>query len=379
MTTAAACLAAGMLLAATGACGYYALLTTLGWWPRRPEPTPTPGLRLAVLVPAHDEEATVATAVRSVLASGYPRGLLEVVVVADNCADATARVARAAGATCLERTSLQRGKGHALAWGLPQVLAGGAGAVLVLDADCRVAPGSLAQLASAVGCGAGAAQAALRVDPRPGAAGLVAGVGAELDNAVSAGRDRLGGSAALRGTGMLLARGTLEAHPWGECGLAEDAEYAARLARAGVRVRFCPGAVVSTAAPPTAEALSAQRRRWRAALTQSGPGRLHRAVASKPLVLVQLAATAALVALAAPLLPAPLAAALAGWLLAVVAATGAVYGRAASRAGAALGGPLGLLRAGAAVIGLAGVALAGLAGRRELVWARTARVASGEL
>ena len=215
MPTAAACLAAGMLLAATGACGYYALFAGLGWRPRRPELVPAPGLRLAVLVPAHDEETTVADAVRSVLASGYPRGLLEVVVVADNCADATARVARGAGATCLERTSPSRGKGHALAWGLPQVLAGGAGAVLVLDADCRVSPGALAQLASAVECGAGAAQAALRVDPRPGAAGLVAGVGAELDNAVSAGRDRLGGSAALRGTGMLLGRGHARSAPVG--------------------------------------------------------------------------------------------------------------------------------------------------------------------
>src|SRR5436309_2606821 len=74
-----------------------------------------------------------------------------------------------------------------------------------------------------------------------GPAALVSAVGSAIENAVSAGKCRLGRSAALRGSGMAFARGLLERHPWRAFGLTEDAEYGAELAAAGVRVRFLPG------------------------------------------------------------------------------------------------------------------------------------------
>lgn len=65
-------------------------------------------------------------------------------LVAHNCSDDTAVVARAAGARAVERTSATaRGKGHALAFGLQQVADTPPDVVLVLDADCTLRPGSL--------------------------------------------------------------------------------------------------------------------------------------------------------------------------------------------------------------------------------------------
>src|SRR5579872_1187783 len=73
--------------------------------------------RLAVLVPAHDEELLVGRCVHSLLDQTYPAGSYEVFVIADNCSDGTAAVAEAAGARVLVRTEpSSRGKGRALRW-----------------------------------------------------------------------------------------------------------------------------------------------------------------------------------------------------------------------------------------------------------------------
>src|SRR5271165_5812496 len=61
-------------------------------------------LRFVVAIPAHDEEAGIVETVRSCLAQDYPRELFDVLVIADNCQDQTADLARREGATVLERS-----------------------------------------------------------------------------------------------------------------------------------------------------------------------------------------------------------------------------------------------------------------------------------
>src|SRR5262249_13139875 len=97
--------------------------------------------RTAILIPAHNESASIASAVAAVRPE-----LMEfdrVVIVADNCSDDTARRAIQGGAEVTERNDPQRlGKGYALDHGIrfleqstpPEV-------VLFLDADCELAPG----------------------------------------------------------------------------------------------------------------------------------------------------------------------------------------------------------------------------------------------
>jgi GT2 family glycosyltransferase len=362
------------LVPATVACLYYFALTAVGWRRVRPLPETQPVHAFAVVIPAHDEEHGLPATVRSVLSSDYPPDKLRVLVVADNCADRTAEVARRLGADCLERHDpVHRGKGYALAAGLSHAAAGGADAVAVLDADSELDPAALRGLDAALAAGAGAAQAAVAArGPAGSPQWLVSAVGAELDNAVSVGLDRLGGSAALRGNGMAFRRAALERVPWAAFGPAEDAEYGAALRRAGVRVRFAPAAVVWTSAPPSRAALLTQRKRWRAALSAGGAGPLGRWLASKPLVLLHLLLTTATVAASAAWLPAGTAGWLLGWAGALVGLTGAVYLRAIRRAGAWPGGPGAVLKAAGAAARLGWVALAGTAGRCG-GWERTPR------
>jgi cellulose synthase/poly-beta-1,6-N-acetylglucosamine synthase-like glycosyltransferase len=270
------------LLPATLACLAY-LVPTLAGRLRR-----TTAARLAqthtfsVLIPAHNEEATLPEALRSLAEQNYPACQVRVYVVADNCTDGTATAAT--GTTCLVRNDPHHpGKGRAVAFGLEHVLADRPDAVLILDADCDLNPEALRSLNASFNAGAIAVQAAVRSrNADAGPAGYVAAVGAAVDAAVAAGRDRLGLSVPLRGTGMAFRREVLERVPWDAFGPVEDAEYSRQLHAAGVRVRFCEGAEVSCDAPAVVEALCRQRRRWRAAA---------RFVSSKPLVLLHLAAT----------------------------------------------------------------------------------------
>jgi cellulose synthase/poly-beta-1,6-N-acetylglucosamine synthase-like glycosyltransferase len=279
----AACLA--VLLPATAACLSYLVPTVVGLLrgTHVPRLAGKP-LTFAVLIPAHNEEQSLPAALRSLAAQDYPADRLRVTVVADNCTDRTDEAAT--GTTCLVRHDPKRpGKGRAVAFGLERILADRPDAVLVLDADCELNPDALRHLNAAFAAGAVAVQATVRSrNADVGPAGYVAAVGAAVDAAVAAGRDRLGLSVPLRGTGMAFRRELLERIPWEAYGPVEDAEYAARLRAAGVRVRFCGGAVVACDAPAAVEELCRQRRRWRAAAGF---------LSSKPLVLIHLAATVA--------------------------------------------------------------------------------------
>ena len=79
---------------------------------------------VVVLVPAHDEEGTIAHCVEAFENQTYPRERYRVVVVADNCTDDTAGIASRAGAEVLLRDEPDAlGKGRALRWAMDQLLA----------------------------------------------------------------------------------------------------------------------------------------------------------------------------------------------------------------------------------------------------------------
>ena len=127
-----------------------ALQTLASWLPKRgysrPVHTDAPAPSLVVLMPAHDEAEIIESMVTQALRV-MPAGA-RLLVVADNCKDDTAARARSAGAEVIERTNLElRGKGYALAHGVDHMRAAPPDVVVVFDADCVAAPGSLAAIA----------------------------------------------------------------------------------------------------------------------------------------------------------------------------------------------------------------------------------------
>lgn len=223
--------------------------------------------RFVIVVPAHNEEIAIAKTVRSLVSIDYPRTLFEVIVVADNCTDATAALARAEGARVLERTNtVERGKGYALRWCFDTVLAEqpACDAVVVIDADTTVSSNYLTALNAAIEEGALVMQTSDLVEPCPGVWTTEAiRLSFVLYNYVRPlGRKALGFSAGLRGNGMCFTASALRAVPWHAYSKAEDLEYGLQMLMAGYTVRFVPEAIALATMPQQASNAESQRARW---------------------------------------------------------------------------------------------------------------------
>jgi len=239
-------------------------------WPATPAfPWAAPP-RFLVVIPAHEEEAGIGATVASCLAADYPPGRFAVCVIADNCSDRTAAVARAAGAQVVTRRDPgRRGKGHALGYlfnaDVPGVDMGGYDAAVVVDADSILDPRALSAFAAALAEGGEWLQAYNIVgNPDESRRTRLLAYAFGLINGVHLlGQQGLGMGVGLRGNGMCLATSALARVSWREHGLAEDAEFSWVLRTLGERARFVPGAVVRSAmlarSGPGAEA---QRGRW---------------------------------------------------------------------------------------------------------------------
>ncbi len=234
------------------------------------EPAPAAAgapLRVVTLVPAHDEGDGIEAAVAALAAQDHPAGRHETIVIADNCADATAARAAAAGATVWERDApTDRGKGQALAWALERVWRErpGTEAIAMVDADCLASPGFLAACDRRLRTGARAVQADYAVgNPAASSSSALRYAGFALMHRVRPrGKERLGVSAGLFGTGMAFRADLLRECPWESFSVTEDAEYHLRLVEAGERVRYAGEARVTSAMPTTDRGASEQQMRW---------------------------------------------------------------------------------------------------------------------
>lgn len=250
-----------------GLISYTFLVALAGFLPRRRIRPGRRAHRLLVLIPAHDEETVVGEAVRALASQDYPRDRFRVVVVADNCGDATAERARAAGADLvLERTDRRLlGKGFALAWAGERALATyPADAICVFDADNVMGPGFLAAMDDRLDAGDLVVQGVVETK-NPDDSWVTRA--STLGQAVAArlfqrSRDRLGMSASLAGTGYCIRTEVLRAHPADPGCLTDDHELQLRLLRAGIRVAFAPEAITFDEKPITLGASLRQRVRW---------------------------------------------------------------------------------------------------------------------
>ncbi|MDQ3900546.1 MAG: glycosyltransferase family 2 protein [Actinomycetota bacterium] len=253
-------LATGTLLTLLAAAG-------IGRRARPPAARSAQQLRFAVLVPAHDEELDIGRTVAGLQRLEYPRDRYEVVVIADNCRDRTAELAREAGATVYERADpVRRGKGYALASAFewlrrerPEVEA-----IAVVDADCQVTPNILTAMDARLRSGAAAVQTDNVVaNPHESWSSALRYAAFVLVNTVvPLGRATFGFSCGLRGTGMGFRRDLLERHPWQAFSLAEDGEYQMGLLAAGEPITFAHEAAVTSAMPTALRVAREQHLRW---------------------------------------------------------------------------------------------------------------------
>lgn len=277
--------------------GYLGLLTLLSGKLKAPVYGP-PKLRFDFVVPSHNEELGIARTVKNLLAVDWPADKFRVLVVADNCKDATAARAREAGATVLERTDLQnRGKGYALHHAFERSLADQqADAVVVVDADTLVSPNLLQSFAARLEQGAMAAQTHYGVleEKSSWRTRLMRIAFSVFHGVRSLARERLGVSCGLRGNGMCFSHALIREVPHDAFSVVEDVEYGIRIARKGHRVWYAHESHVLGEMVSSEKASRSQRRRWEggriALMKQYGLPLLIDGLKKRSLLLIDMAA-----------------------------------------------------------------------------------------
>ncbi|MCX7098242.1 MAG: glycosyltransferase family 2 protein [Methylococcales bacterium] len=221
--------------------------------------------RLAVVMPAHNEAEGIAACVANLLASLAHSHGCTLVVIADNCQDATAAIAAQAGARVLERhNDIQRGKGYALDYAFKTLLTEEFDGFIVVDADSRVDVALVHEFQLAFAQGLSAAQCRYRIaNPEASRRARLQYIAWLAFNELRLlGREQLQVSVGILGNGFALSRAVLEAVPYEAGSIAEDMEYHLRLVNAGYKVNFIDSVVVSSDAPNQGDNAAVQRTRW---------------------------------------------------------------------------------------------------------------------
>jgi cellulose synthase/poly-beta-1,6-N-acetylglucosamine synthase-like glycosyltransferase len=232
----------------------------------RPRAARSQGRRpnVAVLMPAHDEAIGIRQSLENLLPQLLPGDRL--LVVADNCSDDTASIAVAAGADVIERRDpTRRGKGFALDFGVRHLERRAPDVVIVADADCRFAAGSIDRLArQCVTRGRTIQGLYLMLSPEgAGTRTRVAQFAWLVKNQVRpTGLLALGLPCHLMGSGMAFPWECIRSAQLATGHIVEDVKLGLDLARKGRAAHFCPDVLITSYFPQTVEGIRSQRTRW---------------------------------------------------------------------------------------------------------------------
>jgi cellulose synthase/poly-beta-1,6-N-acetylglucosamine synthase-like glycosyltransferase len=221
--------------------------------------------RFALVIPAHDEESFIGDVIASARACEYPRELVEIHVVADNCNDGTAERVRALGEDVAERLDPQRpGKGPALEWMFERLCLESIDAVVIVDADVTVDPGFFTAMNRELDKGARCLQGFNGIcNPDASTMTRLLAVTYVMKNLLfNGGKAALGLSVNLSGTGMAFRREVIENVGWQAMTIGEDLEQSLYLIEHGERIGFVPDAIVLAQESTTLGEGYAQRQRW---------------------------------------------------------------------------------------------------------------------
>jgi cellulose synthase/poly-beta-1,6-N-acetylglucosamine synthase-like glycosyltransferase len=222
--------------------------------------------KCVILVPAHNEQGGIEKTIVSAQAQLQTGDII--LVVADNCSDNTASVARTNHAYCVERQNdVYVGKGYALQYGIDYIkqIDETFETVVVMDADCLFEKDSLDLLLHASQKDNSVAQALyLMKSPNKDNTKLnISEFTWLIKNWVRpVGQKKLGISCHLHGSGMAFPTQMLNNYSLASSNIVEDLELGLNIVKGGDKIIFVENAVVTSYFPENEEGLDIQRKRW---------------------------------------------------------------------------------------------------------------------
>lgn len=249
---------------------YYFCISLFGILPRKKEnKILTPETTFAVIVAAHNEERVVGELVNNLKRLRYPDELYDIFVIADNCTDQTAAIARKEGATVYERTNTdpqEQGKGFALAWMFKNLFAlpRQYDAVCIFDADNLVHLDFLKEMNNRFCKGEKLIQGYL--DSKNPNDSWVSGTFSLnfwiVNHVWHLAKYTIGLSSVFGGTGMCIATDILKKYGWRATCLTEDMEFTMQCLLEGIPTTWCQDAIVYDEKVITFKQSWKQRKRW---------------------------------------------------------------------------------------------------------------------
>ncbi len=247
---------------------YYFLISLFAFIPRKSRPDVESRFHdFALIVAAHNEEQVIANMVESLVKQDYPKDKYSIFVIADNCTDNTAQVARDAGAEVFERfNDTQRGKGYALEWMFDKIynMDRKYDSVIIFDADNIVKEDFLVHINEQNNKGFKVVQGYIdSKNPNDSWVSYSYSLGFWSTNKLfQQSRYNLGLGCQLCGTGFSVAVDVLKEIGWGATCLTEDMEFTMKLCLNDIRVAWAYDAIVYDEKPITFVQSWRQRVRW---------------------------------------------------------------------------------------------------------------------
>lgn len=223
--------------------------------------------RFMAIIPAHNEESVIKNLVESLNKQNYPKELFDIYVIADNCTDATAQIAKTAGAIVYERFDEEnKTKGHALNWFLNQKIEEDApyDAFCVFDADNIVDENFIKNMNKKLCQGEDVVQG-YRDIKNPTDSWVSAGYAIfywTMNRFYHLARYNLGLSPLINGTGFMVKFDVVKPHGWDTKTLTEDIEFSLKRIIAGKKLGWATDAIVYDEQPVDFKQSWSQRSRW---------------------------------------------------------------------------------------------------------------------
>ena len=252
-------------------CAHRPIMTIFSLFKRRPKkyPEAKKNHKFAVVIAARNEEKVIANLVESIRRQDYPKELIDIFVVADNCSDRTAIEAYEAGATVFERFDSRNGKSFALDYAFKKLLEEYAGAgheaYFVFDADNLLARDYMKEMNKSFDSGV-KISTCYRNSKNWGknwiTSAYALGFMAEC-RFQHGGRMATGSSTFVSGTGFFVAKEIIEREGgWNYGLLTEDIEFSVAMAMSKTRIEYNENAMIYDEQPENFKTSWKQRMRW---------------------------------------------------------------------------------------------------------------------
>ncbi len=249
---------------------YYLILSLFGIYKKKDNNAEkcAPKKNFALIVAAHNEETVIGKIIESLKSLDYPQNLYDIFIIADNCTDNTAKIAKAYDGiyVCERNVPNKRGKGYALEWMFSKLfkMDKSYDAIAIFDADNLVSKNFLKEMNYKMLKGYKVVQGYID-SKNPNDSWITGSYSIAFWTAnrlFQLARANLGLSNQIGGTGFCMDSKILKELGWGATCLTEDLEFTCKLVLNGHKVGWAHNARVYDEKPLTLKQSWNQRKRW---------------------------------------------------------------------------------------------------------------------